>query len=803
MAIRWEQIQNLTVTEAEINLLSGLTASASELNEIADFTGTSTDLNNLLGLDVTVSNHMAQNFSTAHPIAAGSLDGLVITDNTIVLSKLAFDVATQVELDATKTDLTNLTSDVAVQQDQIDNLYAIVIPGQGNDLADSIQQTINHIEDTTNAHNASAVSFGPYYSLPSDITAGVTTSLTIPSNLIKYFRVGEDIRFQDDVTATEDVTLTSVNYTTGVITFLAPVNGYTTADNGIIFVLSEMEVQSALEKAFRNDGETELVIREGVYSLTLTPDTLTSNRNYTLRDEDLILGNPSLTGNGLSVLRVNAGATDVEWHDLAAEDIDYDNILSGLAALNVKDALDEIDSDLDTHIADGSIHFTEGSISHLSIQDIGTTSHADIDLHIGDTGIHFIIDDTGTAIDEAWSSNKISSELSTKSDTSHNHTLDSLSNVDATGKASGSILEWDGVGDWIVGTKGEINTASNLGSGDGVFAAKAGLDLQFKSLIAGSNISLTPAANDITIAATGVGEVNTASNVGGELEVFKQKSGVDFQFRTLKEGSNISITQNADDLEIAVTGVGAGGTSIERNQVAHGFVALDAIYHNGTIWAKAQADDPETLAEYIVTEVVDVDNFTAFKFGGVTIPGHGKTVGEYYFLSDLVAGGHQLTEPSQFSCPLFYVESSSLILVGVHRPSEVSEVTEDLEEQYNLTVTGTGWTTVRAVGIPYRVKQSGVDVWRLRFNIDGSYLGASVDNNTGGLSVTGIVFEASARQHVGVTHIDVQAVSMPGLGAYAIENTNLIGVIWNGSVDFNGQWVLSGDVELDSPPSFL
>lgn len=55
------------------------------------------------------------------------------------------------------------------------------------------------------------------------------------------------------------------------------------------------------------------------------------------------------------------------------------------------------------------------------------------------------------------------------------------------------------------GLVGEANTASNLGAGEGVFSTKAGVDLQFKSLVAGSGVTLTPTANDITIASTGGG----------------------------------------------------------------------------------------------------------------------------------------------------------------------------------------------------------------------------------------------------------------------------------------------------------
>ena len=44
----------------------------------------------------------------------------------------------------------------------------------------------------------------------------------------------------------------------------------------------------------------------------------------------------------------------------------------------------------------------------------------------------------------------------------------------------------------------------------------------------------------------------TASSVGGEAEVFKQKTGSDLEFRTVKAGTGITVTQNTDDVEIAI-----------------------------------------------------------------------------------------------------------------------------------------------------------------------------------------------------------------------------------------------------------
>lgn len=63
------------------------------------------------------------------------------------------------------------------------------------------------------------------------------------------------------------------------------------------------------------------------------------------------------------------------------------------------------------------------------------------------------------------------------------------------------------------GGGGEANTASNLGAGEGLYASKVGVDLRFKSLVAGANVTLSSDGDTVTINATGSGGSGTVTSV--------------------------------------------------------------------------------------------------------------------------------------------------------------------------------------------------------------------------------------------------------------------------------------------------
>ena len=103
------------------------------------------------------------------------------------------------------------------------------------------------------------------------------------------------------------------------------------------------------------------------------------------------------------------------------------------------------------------------------------------------------------------------------------------------------------------------NTASNLGTGQGIFAQKVADDLQFKSLIGGTNVTLTSDANSITFTAS---NDTTALNLGTGAGLFTTKSGDNIQFKSIiaNAASGISVTTNANDLtfQLVTANVDAG-----------------------------------------------------------------------------------------------------------------------------------------------------------------------------------------------------------------------------------------------------
>jgi hypothetical protein len=116
---------------------------------------------------------------------------------------------------------------------------------------------------------------------------------------------------------------------------------------------------------------------------------------------------------------------------------------------------------------------------------------------------------------------------------------------------------------------------------------------------------------DLTATGSG-GETNTASNVGSgsgtEFGIFKQKSGVDFEFKKIKQGTNITLTENASDITIASTQltteqvqdiVGAMFTGNTETRIS-------ATYEDGDGTIDLVVDDLNTDTQLTTEQVQDI-----------------------------------------------------------------------------------------------------------------------------------------------------------------------------------------------------
>lgn len=57
----------------------------------------------------------------------------------------------------------------------------------------------------------------------------------------------------------------------------------------------------------------------------------------------------------------------------------------------------------------------------------------------------------------------------------------------------------------------------------------------------------------------GIGEANTAANVGAGAGLYIGKTGVELRFKTLVQGTNVTLTEGVDTVTIAASGGGGGG----------------------------------------------------------------------------------------------------------------------------------------------------------------------------------------------------------------------------------------------------
>lgn len=121
--------------------------------------------------------------------------------------------------------------------------------------------------------------------------------------------------------------------------------------------------------------------------------------------------------------------------------------------------------------------------------------------------------------------------------------------------------------------------------------------------------------------------------------------------------------------------VGAAGyVSLRVTQTGHGLTGRVPVYYNTStnLWTAAQANAGNTLGTHLA-KVIDSNTLLIVQSGIFPDPTHGLTAGQYYFVSDSVAGTLTVTEPTavgSFSNPVLYVTDANTYIVLGYRSSQ-------------------------------------------------------------------------------------------------------------------------------------
>ena len=144
--------------------------------------------------------------------------------------------------------------------------------------------------------------------------------------------------------------------------------------------------------------------------------------------------------------------------------------------------------------------------------------------------------------------------------------------TDLTNYTVGNIISTDNI---IEGNTNKYYTETRVDTNIGAKSINALVDVDYANAPVNNDVLIWNATNgkwEPGVAPnTSTGEANTASNVGTGLGVFKQKTSVDLEFYKISAGTGISVTQQGNNLQIgnlAVSGPGGSAYIEEDDAIA-------------------------------------------------------------------------------------------------------------------------------------------------------------------------------------------------------------------------------------------
>jgi hypothetical protein len=162
-------------------------------------------------------------------------------------------------------------------------------------------------------------------------------------------------------------------------------------------------------------------------------------------------------------------------------------------------------------------------------------------------------------------------------------------------------------------------------------------------------------------------------------------------------------------------GGGTGEVVVSTITQDNSFQKGNAVYNNNGVWKLAQANDADTLATHLITNVTST-TFDIVSIGKVEWTSHGLgTAGQILYTSETISGGLTTTEPGTYSNPVGFIFDENNIFIIPWRASATmgtSMTFNNMCRMHSGVVTITGGGGDVTVNLPFSWEHGFLKIYK-------------------------------------------------------------------------------------------